>query len=54
MSSGAVLVCFRVFCVLVSSGVVLMGSGEFWWLLVGSGELWCSYGVFWWGACGFW
>ena len=45
MSSGAVPVC---------SGEVLVGSGEFWWVLVGSGEFWCSSGVFWWGSCGFW
>jgi hypothetical protein len=54
MSSGAVLVCFRVFCVLVSSGVVLMGSGGFWLVLVSYGAVLDSSGVFWCGACGFW
>ena len=47
VGSGAVLV--QLWCVLV-----LVRSGEFWWVLVGSGEFWSSFGVFWWGSCGFW
>ena len=43
MSSGAVL---------VGSGWVLVGSGEFWCGLVGSGEFWCSFGVL--GSGGLW
>ena len=51
-----VLVCFGGLwgAVMVRSGGVLVGSGEFWWVLVGSGEFWSSFGVFWWGSCGFW
>ena len=37
MSSGAVLVC---------SGGVLAGSGDFWWILVGCVEFWSSSGLF--------
>ena len=36
-NSGTILVC---------SGGVLVGSGDFWWILVGSGEFWCGSGVF--------
>ena len=33
--------------VLVDSGRVLVGPGEFWRILVRSGELLCSFGVVW-------
>ena len=45
VSSDVVLVCF---------GMLLVGSGEFWWVQVGSGAFWCSFGGFWLGSCGFW
>ena len=40
----------KFWCVLVCSGGVLVGSGEFWWVLVSSVAVLVCSGVFWRGS----